>query len=281
MKVLLGKPTAAVISSGGNEGNWDPTDPDRDNPYMGGVPVILGAYDREVERYTDFDIASGVTALDSEGHDITDKMQVEGEIDEDTCGIYKITYSVKDKAGIESIATANLILKDDEAPVISVDQKVTSIGVYDVHSVSELEDLLLENVSARDGKKELDKNSIAVDYSELLEKGYGDCKVRYRAEDSEGNQSEIVTLTFNVDMEAPKISLKNKLQGSIRVSNMLKDEYLMGLVEATDNSGNVELTLSRPLKYMVGVPYRVIYCAKDDFGNVATLSVTYNIKKEK
>lgn len=277
----LGKPTAAVISSGGEEGNWDPTDPDRDNPYMGDVPVILGAYDREVERYTDFDVASGVTALDSNGNDITKKMKVEGEVDEDTCGSYKITYSVKDKSGVESTATANLIIKDENAPILSVDQKITSIGVYDVNTIEQLEEQLLMNISAKDGKKDLDKSCIVMDYSELLEKGYGNCKVKYRAEDSEGNQSEIVTLNFKVDMEASKISLKNELQGSIRVSNMLKDEYLMGLIEATDNSGKVEVTLSRPLKWTVGVPYRVVYCAKDEFGNVSTLSVTYNIKKEK
>lgn len=275
----LGKPVAAVISSGGAEGNWDPTDPDRENPYMGNVPVILGAYDKEVERYTDFNIASGVTALDSKGNDITKKMKVEGEVNENTCGIYKLTYSIKEKNGLESTATANLIIKDEEAPILKVDQKITSIGTYDVSSVEELEALLLENVSAQDGNKELEKDAITVDYSELLEKGYGICKVRYQAQDSEGNKSDAVTLDFNVDLEAPRLTLKNELQGNIRVSNMLKDDYLMNLVEATDNSGNVQVTLSRPLKYMVGVPYRVIYCAKDDFGNVSTLSVTYNIEK--
>lgn len=275
----LGKPVAAVISSGGAGGNWDPTDPDRDNPYMGGVPVILGAYDKEVERYSDFDVKSGVTALDSNGNDITNKLKVEGEIDENTCGIYKLTYSVKDKTGIESTATANLIIKDDKAPVLSVDQRIASIGVYDVSSVEELEEMLLENVTAIDGTKQLDKSAILVDYSEILNKGYGKCNVRYCAKDSEGNQSDVVTVTFDVDMEAPRVTLKNELQGSIRVSNMLDDDYLMNLIEVTDNSGKVDVTLSRPLKYTVGVPYKVIYCAKDNFGNVSTLSVTYHIKK--
>ena len=117
-----------------------------------------------------------------------------------------------------------------------------------------------------------------VDYSEILEKGYGKCHVKYRAKDSEGNQSEVVVLSVDVDMEAPTLTLKNKQQGDIRISNMLKDDYLLSLVEASDNSGKVDVTVSRPLTYMEDEPYIVMYCAKDDFGNVTTLSVTYQIK---
>lgn len=275
----MGKPVAAVISSGGSVGNWDPTDPDRDNPYMGNIPVILGAYDREVERYSDFDIASGVTALDSTGKDVTNYMKIDGEVDMNTCGIYKITYSVTDETNITGAATANIIVKDEQPPVLYVDQKVTSIGVYDATSTKNLHDLLLENVTAYDGNVQLEDSAIVVDYSEILEKGYGKCHVKYRAKDSEGNQSEVVVLSVDVDMEAPTITLKNKQQGSIRISNMLKDEYLLGLVQVKDNSGQVEVMVSRPLTYRVDEPYVVIYCARDAFGNVSTLSVTYQIKE--
>ena len=275
----LGKPVSAVITSGGAEGNWDPTDPDRDNPYMGNVPVILGAYDREIERYSDFDITAGVTALDSTGKDVTNYMKVDGEVNENVCGTYKVTYSVTDETGITGTATANIIIEDDDAPVIYVDQKVTAIGAYDVSSAKQLLDLLLENVTAYDGSHLMDSNSILVDYSEILEKGYGKCHVKYRAKDSEGNQSEVVVLSVDVDMEAPKLALKNELQGDIRISNMLDDDYLLGLVEASDNSGQVEVTVSRPLTYDKEEPYIVMYCAKDTFGNVTTLSVTYQLKE--
>ena len=124
----LGKPVSAVITSGGTAGNWDPTDPDRENPYMGNIPIILGAYDREIERYSDFDITAGVTALDSTGKDVTNYMKVSGEVDEDVCGTYKVEYSVTDETGITGTATANIIIKDDQAPVLYVDQTVQSIG---------------------------------------------------------------------------------------------------------------------------------------------------------
>ena len=275
----LGKPVAAVISSGGSVGNWDPTDPDRENPYMGNIPMILGAYDREVERYSDFDVTSGVVALDSTGKEVTSYMKVDGDVDLDTCGIYKITYSITDETGITGAATANIIVKDEQPPILYANQVVDSIGVYDVTSVEQLEEMLLQNVTAFDGSRQLAPENITVDYSEILNKGYGKCHVKYRAEDSEGNCSDVVVLTVDVDMEPPQIALRNEQQGEIRVSNMQRDKYLLDLVEATDNSGKVDVQVSRPLTYTPGEPYIVMYCAKDGYGNVSTLSVTYYIKE--
>lgn len=275
----MGKPVAAVISSGGAGGNWDPTDPDRENPYMGNVPVILGAYDRDIERYSDFDVAAGVTALDSTGKDVTSRMEVTEAVEPDTCGLYKVSYKVTDETGITAEATANFIIKDEQEPELNVNQVVDSIGMYDAGSSEQLRDLLLQNVTAYDSGIRLEDSAILVDYSEILEKGYGKCQVKYRASDSEGNQSEVVVLTVDVDMEAPVLTLKNELQGDIRLSRLEDDDYLLSLVEASDNSGKVSVTVSRPMVYMVGEPYNVIYCAKDDFGNVTTFSVAYQIKE--
>lgn len=275
----LGKPVSAVVSSGANVGNWDPTDPDRENPYIGNVPVILGAYDREIERYTDFDITAGVTALDSHGNDITSDLKVDGEVDASVCGIYQVSYSIRDRIGLEDHVTANFIIKDEKPPVLIVDQIVDKIGTYDIAKESELRELLLKNVVAYDGNKQLEDDAVSVDYSEVIEKGYGDCKVKYQAKDSEGNLSEVVSLTVCVDMKAPEIILKNENQGAIRISNMLNDEYLRNLVEVKDNSGSANLTVSKPLKYVVNHPYIVVFCAKDEFGNVSTMSVTYKVKE--
>ena len=87
-----------------------------------------------------------------------------------------------------------------------------------------------------------------------------------------------MVLSIDVDLEAPQLTLKDERQDTISVSNMLSDEYMLNLVEAADNSGYVDLTLSRPLTYRKDEPYNVVYCAKDKFGNVSTLSVTYQLK---
>lgn len=275
----MGKPVSAVLSSGGASGNWDPTDPDRENPYVGNIPMIFGAYDREIERFSDFNLLSGVSAIDSTGVDVTEDIQVEGDVDATTCGTYKITYSVTDGTGLKGSATANIIVKDEVPPELFVNQEIKTIGMYDATSLEEIRNLLLKNVTAFDGNQELDEDAILIDYSEIIEKGFGKCHVKYRAKDSEGNQSKVVVLTMDVDLEAPKLTMVNEQIGELRVSNLLNDDYLLGLIKASDNSGSVDLTVSRPLTYVTGEPYIVMYCAKDAFGNVTTLSVTYQVEE--
>ena len=86
-------PTVKVDTSIG----WDPTDPHEDNPYNSKLPVINGAQDVTIEKNSDFD--SKVTAVDSCSQDITDKIQVIGNVITSKKGTYKVTYSVTDDLG--------------------------------------------------------------------------------------------------------------------------------------------------------------------------------------
>ena len=90
--------------------------------------------------------------------------------------------------------------------------------------------------------------------------------------------SDVVVLTVDVDLEAPTLTFKNEFQRDIRKNKILDDEYLISLVEATDNSDNVEVSISRPLRFNEDEPYKVMYYAKDKVGNITTLSVTYQLK---
>lgn len=274
----LGKPATSVLSENADSGNWDPTDPDRDNPYMKDEPMILGAYDRVVERYSDFDITAGISAIDSKGEDITRYMKVDGQVNGSVCGIYPVIYSIEDDTGKKSSVTVNVTVKDEESPVLFVDQKVFSLNADDAGSAKQILDKLRQNAVAYDSGEEMDESSILVDYSEITEKQIGKCHVKYRAKDSEGNTSEIAVLVVDVDFESPKLSLKDEFQKSISVEDMLDDDYLISLVDVTDNSGSADITVSRPLTYQIGEPYVVMYYAKDKLGNIATMSVTYQLK---
>ena len=295
----MGRPQTPQIKKNKDE-NWDPTDPDLENPYMKDTPVILGAYDRVINRYSDFDITAGVTALDSNGEDITKYMKVQGVVDGDTCGEYPVTYTVADiddnedntddeenddegdgkgeEKGKETSVSVIFTVKDEESPILKVDQVVSTISVSDTTSDEHLVELLKQNVTAYDGEDVLPEDNIIVDYSELFEKTYGKCHIKYRAKDSEGNMSDVVVLTVDVDLEAPTLTFKNEFQRDIRKNKILDDEYLISLVEATDNSDNVEVSISRPLRFNEDEPYKVMYYAKDKVGNITTLSVTYQLK---
>lgn len=75
------------------------TDPDKDTT----KPVIKGAYTTEIDVGEPFDPLEGVTAEDDVDGDITDRIQVIGEVDVHTPGTYIITYKVKDSAGNETV----------------------------------------------------------------------------------------------------------------------------------------------------------------------------------
>ena len=274
----LGKPVAAKIAKMGDN-NWDPTDPDTENPYMANAPLIIGAYDRELEKNSDFDIASGITAVDEDGNDITDHVKIKGRVDSNKCGDYPVTYSVTTDDGKKVSVTAVFSVIDEETPVLQIDQVVTTIGINDAASGKQLLELLRKNVTAYDGENQLPEENIIVDYSEMFDTTLGTCHIKYRAKDLEGNTSEIAVLTVDVDLEAPVLTMKDGLDIEISKDKIMDDEYLCSLVDAFDNGGSVDVEISRPLLYQDGEPYKVMYYAKDKVGNITTLNVTFQLKK--
>lgn len=86
-------PTVKVDTSIG----WDPTDPHKNNPYNEKLPVISGAQDVTIEKNSDF--LPKVTAVDSCSQDITDRIEVIGNVLTNKKGSYKVTYRVTDDLG--------------------------------------------------------------------------------------------------------------------------------------------------------------------------------------
>ena len=75
---------------------WDPTDNEKDNPYNGKTPEIKLPESTSVHLGDDYNIYRGVTATDSCGNDITDKIEAIGNVISSRRGEYKITYRVTD-----------------------------------------------------------------------------------------------------------------------------------------------------------------------------------------
>lgn len=90
----LGKPESMHIADLNN--GWDPTDDDKNNPYLIQKPQISGVSDRTINVGDDFDILDGVSAVDTCGNDITDKMVITGNVISSKAGEYKVTYEVED-----------------------------------------------------------------------------------------------------------------------------------------------------------------------------------------
>ena len=92
----LGKPECIKVPEGTN---WDPTDPDENNPWKDKKPRIEGAIDKVIYELDSFDYLNGIRAYDTCGNDITSDIVVSGEVDLNIPGEYKVSYSVVDLLG--------------------------------------------------------------------------------------------------------------------------------------------------------------------------------------
>lgn len=107
----LGKPEVIKIPEDHPYAGWDPTDPDASNPWHTCTPAI-NVIDVKVSAGTDKNIFQGVTATDTCGNDISDKVVFGGEYDLNTPGTYTIDCSVTDLLGRSATATFTLTVKE-------------------------------------------------------------------------------------------------------------------------------------------------------------------------
>lgn len=63
------------------------------------LPIIKGADDAEIKIGEEFDLYDGVTASDDIEGDITDRINVDGAVNNQEAGTYQLTYTVSDKDG--------------------------------------------------------------------------------------------------------------------------------------------------------------------------------------
>lgn len=90
----LGKPNSIKITD--KKCGWDPTDNSSKNPYNSKAPVIKGAKDCTVSQNSAFEPLKSIKALDTCSNDITDKIEVIGNVTTFRKGVYKVTYTVTD-----------------------------------------------------------------------------------------------------------------------------------------------------------------------------------------
>lgn len=94
----LGTPPAMKINTGKRTG-WDPTDNDRKNPYYKKTPSFDGVVNVTINSGDKFDKMADVSARDTSGSVITDKIKVKGDVNTQKRGEYLLEYTVKDDMG--------------------------------------------------------------------------------------------------------------------------------------------------------------------------------------
>lgn len=189
----LGKPDIVPIDTSSACRGWDPTDPDKDNPWKKAAPVIKGAEDKTVESGSpEPDWTKGVTAVDYKGKEV--KVKAASNCDMNVAGTYKVTYTAKDSRGNVAKKKITVIVTDVDKPDIETVKENISV---DSSFEGKLEKELKENVRAKDNGKKLSSDYITVEAEQLAkavqEKKYGVYEVKAYATDSSGNKSETVT----------------------------------------------------------------------------------------
>ena len=105
----LGKPLTVKIDE---KIGWDPTDPNKDNPYKGKTPEITGVKDATVKKGESFDPMSGVKAEDICGNDITAAVGLTGSVLTDKPGTYFLSYTVTDAFRLTAKAVCSVTVTE-------------------------------------------------------------------------------------------------------------------------------------------------------------------------
>ena len=201
----LGKPEATKITS---KLRWDPTDPDPSNPYLTGelvtketplpkatvLPKIEGVKDQEIDWGKEINLADGVKAVSSQGKNITDRLEIDGEVNCYIPGDYKIAYSVVDELDRLKMKVITIRVKEcPEAPVI--------LGVTDRTEDKEVQltrSYALKGISAYCNNVPLDQSLIKVKIEQQDSKNY---YITYELTLGEYSATAHATVTIREDAE--------------------------------------------------------------------------------
>ena len=253
----LGKPESIKIAS---NVRWDPTDPDKTNPYADKKPVITGVKNVKTAWNKEINLLKGIKATSSVGTDITKTVSVIGKVDITIPGKYRVKYSVTDILG-KTITKAALITVENNtiAPEFNGinDRIISADTIVD-------EEFALQNIEAACAGIKADKESIEVIIEQLNETKY---YITYRASIGHGPVAEAYA-NFVIDNEAPVFT-------GIQDYALEADEYpsksfLLENVTVTDNyTPEEDIIIDVIVTENLDGTYLITYEATDEAGNKA------------
>jgi PKD repeat protein len=204
----------------------------------------------------------GFTATDNFAGNITALVVVDNDVNEDSVGVYTITYDVQDPFGFSDRKVRTVHVVDRIAPVIS---RATSTTNH-IHSVGlPLDDKLVINVNENYWKTVTYNRTGSVNVNTL-----GTYAVTYTVTDGSGNVSN--TLNFNIEVKDTTKPTINVV-GADTLTFEVFTNYVDPVPTATDNFyTNVTVSSSSAPtfnKNVVGT-YLITYTSTDGSGNTST-----------
>lgn len=111
----LGKPEMIKVPETSQYAGWDPTDPDEANPWKQFSATISGTQDVTVRIGETPSLLTGVSAVDTCGNDISDRIKLSGSVDIGIPGNYSVVYTVEDAIGSTDSKSITVTVVDEVA----------------------------------------------------------------------------------------------------------------------------------------------------------------------
>ena len=170
---------------------WDPTDPDKSNPYLkkANGTIATGYTPVNVEKGEKIDYFSNLLALDETGKNITGKLKY-NKIDSSKTGTSKVTYTYKLKSGKKITASLSYKVVDTTKP------KVTCSKTQFTYEVKSKDQKDMNKESNAKAIKEMVRKYVSCNESDItitittvdpLELKEGNFPVSIKAQDKAGN----------------------------------------------------------------------------------------------
>jgi lipoprotein-anchoring transpeptidase ErfK/SrfK len=265
----LGKPETLKLLPGTG---WDPTDLDKNNPFLNKKPTIKGAKNITVPCGEEANLLNGVKATSTAGTDITSKLTVEGEVDFNTPGDYVIHYTVTDAIG-------RTRTKKVTVTVNAVELELMFEGIRDRYATEDTEidkAFALEGVIAYVNHKQLPAEDIEV---AIKKETNGNYKIDYKV--SKEGKTITASAIVIIDSTAPvikgithrELTLKELQSGRKGIKKLALEGITVTDNETTLSNDQIKVYVTEKSDYGYVVTYEVF----DEAGNLTreTVQFTY------
>ena len=275
----LGRPEAIKIPGESPYAGWDPTDPDKKNPWHTGEVVLSGVTNvADIERGTLIDwtkyfigkstddIMDDVTAKDVDGLGLT--ISLNSLLDISKIGQYQLTYTATGVTGKTDSETITVNVVDTIKPIVEIDPLQDSIIKVDdgdnkedvlakMYAVLVANDLILPEGSGTNYVKEaLNDSSIVVALNDKLEQAMKEKKpgtyvCTAYAVDVNGNKSDAISIDVvyeRSDEKAPNITVAETFKTTVDLTDILDEATrLAQIIKAAKDALNGQITVSDDL----------------------------------
>ncbi|MGL5245064.1 MAG: immunoglobulin-like domain-containing protein, partial [Sarcina sp.] len=230
-------------------------------------PVLKGVEDTTIKVGDGFDPLAGILAMDEEDGDLSELIEVTGEVNENVVGEYALIYSITDDDNNTVIAKRVVNVRSNDVPIIN---GVDSITLKQGDPFDPM--LNIEALDTEDGNL-TDKITVL---GEVDTNNIGLYRLTYSVIDSDENETIIRRKVKVRSNDKPEI---------IGVDNVvieIGDNFnpLLGVEVIDTEDGDISnlITITGIVDNRIQGNYPLIYSIKDSDGNISSITRTITVK---